>query len=127
MTRSTPLAITVPAIDAELDVSAVQRFGNGEDGRLIAISYKHESFYPHLSGPVLHFRLPDGRVVLTEPNPDGYDLVWEADQEPATIDPGAHEVLHMMWDNVNTAVLDVLSAKFGDAAVKALAESLGAS
>jgi len=117
--------VTVPAITVELQLSDLARFGDGENGRLIAISYQHEPFYPHLSGPVLHFQLPDGRVVLTSPDPDGYELRWQdGKRAQGSVDAGAAEVLHLMWDQVDASFQDTLLGTFGDAVVRALSDTL---
>lgn len=127
MPKTATSKVTVPAVEAELDLSAVRQFGNGQDGRLIAIGYVHEPYYPHLSGPVLHFQLPDDRIVLTVPDPDGFRLVWKDNQELATVDEGTAEVVHLMWGQVNAAFQSNLLEAFGTAAVKALASALSTS
>lgn len=127
MPKTATTKVTIPAVKAKLDLSAVREFCKGEDGRLIAIGYVHEPYYPHLSGPVLHFQLPDDRVVLTVPDPDGFRLVWKGSNEAATVDKGADEVLQLMWDQVNAAFQSNLLEAFGTAAVTALASALSTS
>ncbi|WP_018685330.1 hypothetical protein [Actinokineospora enzanensis] len=124
MTEMVTTQVVVPAVDAQLDLSAVRRFGTGQDGRLIAIGYVHEDYFPNLSGPVLHFQLPDGQVVLTWPDTDGYNLIWKESQERAEVDEGAAEVLHMMWDQVNASFQCDLMKLFGHAAVEAIAKAV---
>jgi hypothetical protein len=124
MTEMVTTQVVVPAIEAHLDLSAVRRFGTGRDGRLVAIGYVHEKYFPNLSGPVLHFQLPDGRVVLTWPDTDGYNLIWKETQERAEVDEGAAEVLHLMWDQVNASFQGELLNFFGHAAVEAIAEAV---
>ena len=124
MTETVTTQVVVPDVDAQLDLSAVRQFGNGRDGRLVAIGYVHEAYFPSLSGPVLHFQIPDGRVVLTWPDPDGYHLIWKENQEPAEVAEGAAEILHMMWDQVNAGFQRELLKLFGHAAVEAIAKAV---
>ncbi len=114
--------ITIPAIEVEIDLSNVRQFRNGSDGRLIAISYSHEPYYPSQSGPVLHFELPDGRVVVTMPYED-FELRWKDTNQRAVVDEGAAEVVHILWDHVNGSFQDVLVEAFGKAAARALAKA----
>lgn len=119
---STPISVHV---QAELNLSTLRSYAAGEDGRLISISYRHEDYCPHLSGVVLHYELADGRVVLTDPDPDGYELRWREDMTSAhDVPEGAAEVLHMMWDEVNAAIETTLRKQFGDNAVKAIVTAL---
>jgi hypothetical protein len=98
------MEITV-LVQADLNLSTLRRYAAGKDGRLTSISYQHEDYYPHLSGVVLHYELPDGRIVVTDPDPDGYTLRWREDMTVAEdIGEGAAEVLHEMWDEVNAAI-----------------------
>ncbi|WP_158886214.1 hypothetical protein [Amycolatopsis anabasis] len=121
MAESATTIVTIPAIEADLDLTWVRKYRDGVDGRLLAISYQHTSYFPGLSGPVLHYQLPNGRVVLTWPDPDGHQFIYEDSQEPAQdLDEGAYEVLHGMWDDVRDSFQSVLLKAFGDAAVKAM-------
>lgn len=124
MTEMVTTQVTVPALHAQLDLSAVQQFANGTDGQLVAIGYAHAEYFPDLSGPVLHFRLPDGRVVLTQPDMDGYNLIWKENRKRADVDEGVAEVVHVMWDQVNTSFQRELLKSFGRAAVEAIGHAV---
>jgi hypothetical protein len=115
--------VTVPAVKAHLDLSAVRRFANGQHGQLVAIDYVHEEYLPDLVGPVLHFQIPDGRVLLTRPDEDGYDLIWKETGEVAVIDGDAFNVVADMWNEVNESFRELLKL-FGRAAVETIAKAV---
>jgi hypothetical protein len=122
--REDATEITV-LVQAEVDLSSLRRYAVSEDGRLISISYQHEDYYPHFSGVVLHFELPNGRVVVTYPDPDGFTLLWREDMTPADDVPdGASDVLHAMWDQVNAAIETTLRQRFGSNAAEAIVTAL---
>lgn len=111
---SAETTVTVIGFESVLDLPSVKKFRNGEDGTLVAIDYRYDPHYPNLSGPVLHFQLPDGRTVLTIPDGDGsFDLFWMETQRYTNggLDAGAWEVLHMMRSEIVTA-FDRLSRQF---------------
>jgi hypothetical protein len=114
-------------VQATLDLSTLGTYATGEDGRLISLSYHHEDFYPALSGIVLHYKLPTGRVVVTYPDPDGFTLLWRDDMTVAKdIDEGAEQVLHTMWDVVNSLFETTLRKQFGMNTAQAIVAALNA-
>jgi len=117
--------ITVSSVTAELDLDVVVQHADGPHGRLIAIGHQCEPYPPHVPRPVLHFQLPDGRVVLTCPDTYGdYRLVWRDTKGAARIDDDLTEVLHQMWWQVNDGLQNTLLPEFADAATRALSDTL---
>ncbi|CAL9677539.1 hypothetical protein SUDANB95_07864 (plasmid) [Actinosynnema sp. ALI-1.44] len=116
--------VTVPAVRANVDLTPLLSYLDGEDGKLVEITFHHEPHYPHLSGPVLRYRLPDGRVVRTQPTIEGFDLCWDDTRQEAVIDAGASEVLHTMWDALNTALQKMLLPKFYEEAAASISGAI---
>lgn len=115
--------VTVDGFESLLNLPSVLKYRDGEDGRLVAIDYRHDPIYPQLSGPLLHFQLPSGTVVVTVPDGDGsFDLAWKDGPIASDIDEGAREVLHMMRGEI-VAAFDRLTRRFLSAAVTSAAQA----
>lgn len=115
--------VSVPAVRVDVDLSPLVSFLHGEDGKLIALDYHHEPDYPHLSGPVLRVRLPDGRVVRTEPARDGVDFRRNDTTETALVDEDVAEVMHRMQAALTTAFQDELLPRFFTEAADAIMQA----
>lgn len=119
--------VTVDGFESLLNLPSVRKFRTGEDGTLVAIDYRHDTIYPQLSGPELHFQLPDGRTVVTVSDGQGsFDLAWkDGPLANGEVDEGAHEVLHMMRGEI-AAAFDRLTRQFLAAAVTNVGQALTA-
>ena len=124
-TGQSSTTVVIDALTASADLSEFERIGNTKHGRVVMIGYRHEPFYPHLSGVELHFQLPDGRVALTSPTIEGFDLIWRDTRTPAVLDLHAGDVVNSLWDQLNTAFQEVLAPTLFDAATKAVVTALG--
>lgn len=124
-----PTTVTVTGFESLLDLPSVKQFRTSEDGTLLAIDYNYAEGYPHLSGPVLHFQLPDGRIVITVPDGDGgFDLAWKENGMRTASDevsPLAWEAIHMMRGEIDAA-FDRLTRQFLVAAVANVHQALTA-
>jgi hypothetical protein len=118
--------VAVTDVESMLHLPSVKKFRTGEDGTLVRIDYRYDPYYPHVSGPLLHFQLPDGRTVLTAPDGDGgFQLAWADTLRYANgqVDDGAIEVIHLMWGEI-TEAFHTLTRRLLDAAIIDLGDAL---
>jgi len=102
----TTTKLDIGATSVEIDLTSLPT-DYDDIGHVTGLGYHHQPYYPTQSGPVIEFELIDGRGLRIRPDGDqSCEAVWldgGSTLTPAERSAELDDVMHMLWDAVNTA------------------------